>query len=299
MQIPIFSSRLGLWLIVTSILFQHGCATVPQFRSDTNMEDSNPIEKVAILVSGRVVWPRMGGNEPGTDMQASKGVLIKLANEARSRFETKGYQVSLSEATGVGYKNSFFKNNVVYEDYENFGDEKQYTAPDKSPIYVFPEMENKPELAAATKQLFETLESNITNRTLNTMEYPLDHVVTIGALTSSDAVCLVRGYGIKFSTARAAGALALALLGSYVDTSDKLDILVSCADTKNGKILYQRGFFIVKNPNEIESADIDKAMLYFPSANETIPETCKALDDNKHLYTCNGSGSIDTQTAYD
>jgi hypothetical protein len=40
-------------------------------------------------------------------------------------------------------------------------------------------------------------------------------------------------------------------------------------------------------------------MLYFPSANETIPETCKALDDNKHLYTCNGSGSSASNSSDD
>ena len=297
MQKTFFPSRLGFWLIATSLLLIHGCTTIPHFRSDTNMAESNPIEKVAILVAGRVVWPRMGNNEPGTDLEASKEVLVKLANEARSRFEAKGYQVALSEAAGVGYKNPLFKNNVVYPDYKNKGDEEKYTAPDQSPIYVFPEIENNADLGGAVKQLFETMETNISNRTLDTMEYPLDDVKAIGTLTNSDAVCLVRGYGIKYSAARAAGAVALALLGSYVDTSDKLDILVSCADTKNGKVLYQRGFFIVKTPEEIESKDIDSAMLYFPSANETIPASCKPLDDNKRMYTCADQSSTTASAA--
>ncbi len=70
------------------------------------------------------------------------------------------------------------------------------------------------------------------------------------------------------------------------NTTDSLEVFVSCADSVTGKMVYQRTFSIAKNPNELESEDVDNAMVYFPNASQTIPKDCKHMDDNELFYTC-------------
>lgn len=278
----IFASFPYRFFPILSVLLLTACVTTPQFRADPIEQGSWP-SKVTILVSGRVIWPRMAGNEAGTDLEGSKQLVQRTSELIKSAFEAKRYRVQAAIPVGVGFRNERLKNNLIYPDYGKDGDLNHYNAPDASPVFIFPQLKENSALMGPSRNLFESVEWHIEARNLNSMLFSSEEVRVIAQAMGSDSVCLVRVYGTKFSDARKIGTL---LLNRQASSTETLSLLVSCASAWDGSIVWQRTVTMNKDPLAIEPADIDSLLRFLPDATQPLPAECRPIEKNKRLYAC-------------
>jgi hypothetical protein len=104
------SSNASLAILIASLTLVVGCAGVP-IRASDSLFQQNSIKKIAILSTGRVEWPRMGGEEPVLGLTENKQALEMLTPILEESLINRGYEVFFSEPVGIGYYNLFYKEN--------------------------------------------------------------------------------------------------------------------------------------------------------------------------------------------
>ena len=300
-----------------------GCAIPGRpINATSELTKTNSMNKIAVLGSSRVVWPRMGQKEPVLGLEASKETLIAVMPMLQQEFSSKGYQVIVVEPIAVGFSSPKYKENWVFpgigefvEPTENAQDEqtkktstpivgttstfgKPYQLTNGDPAYVYPEAEKKVPLAAA-KIMFEYLERKIpdinpfapVNMSTQMESTPTDALLALQQTTGADTLCFARVDGRRFTTARKTGVTALnfatILIGVVViPPTDSASMTISCFDANHGQLVWQNLFQYLGDPEKPNPAASKDLLSYFPMHGQPLSSTCVVDVDQKNMYRC-------------
>jgi hypothetical protein len=160
-----------LVISIASLTLVLGCGGI-RFRASDSMSKENSIQKVAILSTGRIEWPREGvfGEKEGVlGLTENKEALAILTPKLGDILVIKGYEVVFSEPVGIGYYNPSYKENWVMETNGDRGERsKKWQVLDKSPAFEYPAVQNNQDFRRAVRNIFEQIELAIYRRELNT-----------------------------------------------------------------------------------------------------------------------------------
>ncbi len=278
---------ISLVMFIALTLLISGCVGV-RIRASDSMMQENSIEKIAILATGRVEWPRMAGKEPVLGMTENKKALDAVVSWTKNVLSKKGYEIVFSEPAGIGYYNSFYKENWVYENYDEKGEQsRKWQVTDRKPAYEYPVVENNQELSKAVRNVFEQMELAIYGRTPNSFIPSKDDLDIIRQVTGADTICFSRVYGRKFSTGRKiAGAAIAAALGTSSTVQDSQETFYVFVNASTGEVLWQHGVYIMGKDPTFPVVTMEMALKYFPEINKTMNPKCKKKSPMGPIYDC-------------
>jgi hypothetical protein len=287
MNVKMRCYRISLAMFVALTFLISGCAGV-RIRASDSMMQENSTKKIAILATGRVEWPRMAGKEPVLGMAENKKALEAMVSWTKTVLSRKGYEIVFSEPAGIGYYNPFYKENWVYENYDEKGEEsRKWQVTDRKPAYEYPVIENNQEFCRAIRNVFEQMELAIYGRTLNSFIPSKDDLDIIRQVTGADTICFSRVYGRKFSTRRKiAGVAIAAALGTTSTVEDSQETFYVFVSVSTGEVLWQHGVYIMGKDPTFPVVTMDMALRYFPEINKTMNPKCKKKNTTGPIYDC-------------
>jgi hypothetical protein len=281
--------RISLVMFVALTLLISGCVGV-RIRASDSMLQENSIKKIAILATGRVEWPRMGWGrkEPILGLTESKKALETVVSHTKSVLSSKGYEIIFSEPAGIGYYNPFYKENWVYENYGEKGEEaRKWQVTERKPAYEYPVVENNQEFCRAIRNVFEQMELAIYGHTVYSFILSKDDLDIIRQVTGADTICFSRVYGQKFSRGRKIAVAAIAAaLGSSATAEDSQETAYFFVDARTGDILWQYWTYLMGKDPMFSVETMDIALKYFPEINKTMNPKCKKKNPVGPIYDC-------------
>lgn len=262
-----------------------GCSVGPQIRADHSMLKNNPMNKIALIGTSTVFWPRMGGGTRAIGLKSSKAGIEKVMPMFKTHLESKGYTITFAEPIAAGLPYKSHSDHPMFEDFENKGDaSKMPDLTGDDPAFVY-DISNKRVQQPAIAIAFE-LDDAVSDVATPTYHPSQSHIQTILAATHSDTVCQIRALGVRYSSGRAIGAFFLALLsGAMANTSDGGNLGFICSD-KTGKVLWQNFKPINDDPMDANAEHVTSVLKYFPLSGHPLPKSCIPNKDKDHFYFC-------------
>jgi hypothetical protein len=255
-------------MLIASLMLVAGCAGV-QIRASDSMFQENSIKKIAVLSTGRVEWPRIVG-KPVLGLTETKRALEMFAPKMKEILVNRGYEVVFSEPAGIGYYNPSYKDNWVYENYGEKGEEsKKWQLVGKRPAFEYPIVQNNQEFRAAVQNIFEQIELALHQGDLKAFTLSKNDLEVIRQATGADTVCLFRVSGWKFTTSRkVATALLAAAAGTTSTVKDRVESFLLFVKASSGEVLWQHGaYFIGEDPANPGEMVVNESLRYFPKIN--------------------------------
>lgn len=274
-----------LAILSFAVLQLMGCASGPQIRADQSMLKNNPIQKIALIGTSTVYWPRRGNAEPYIGLNSSKAGIEKVLPMFKAHLKTKGYDVTFAHPIAVALPSKAYIEHLMFDNYGRDGDKSKVTNLNgNEPGFIY-DLSNKKIQQAGIAIAFE-LNDALSDGKLATYKPSKSHIQTILTETNSDTVCQVRAYGRRYSDARAVGAFFLSMLSNSVsNTSDAGSFGFICSD-KTSNVLWLNFHGYREDPMQAEAKHIEMALKNFPSAGATLAKTCVANNKKEQYFTC-------------
>lgn len=276
--------KASLVVLIALSMFAFGCGGF-YLRASDSMFKGNSIKKIAILSTGRVVWPRVYGKEPVLGLTENKQALTILTPKLREILVNKGYEVVFSEPVGIGYFSPYYKENWVIETEK--GEEYKWQVVDYRPAFEYPVVQNNQEFCKAVRNIFEQIEAAIKYyHKLWTFTPFKDDLEVIRQVTGADTICLMRVSGDKFSTIRKT---MRKVFGQYAPRGNEwVHAFLFFVNTSSGEVLWQNHAFPrweqdPANPGEMV---VNEPLKYFPKINQPMEGKCKKKDPDGPKYKC-------------
>lgn len=287
MKMPRSLYKAILVISIASLTLLLGCGGY-KLRISDSMFQENAIQKIAILSTGRIEWPRrqapFGGYKEGVlGLTENKQALAILAPKLRDILVNKGYEVVFSEPVGIGYYNPFYKENWVIEKNGEKGERfKKWQVLDNSPAFEYPVVQNNQEFRRAVRNIFEQIELAIYRRELKTFAPSRNDLEIIQQVTRADTICFNRVFGHKYSRARKM--VFHNFFGKiYRDIEESSLLFVNAS---SGEVLWLRRFHSWEDPAAPGEESVSKPLGYFPKINQPMESKCKKKDPVGPIYKC-------------
>lgn len=268
-----------------AVLQLMGCANGPQIRADQSMLKNNPIQKIALIGTSTVYWPRMGNAEPYIGLNSSKAGIEKVLPMFKARLETKGYSVTFAHPIAAALPSKAYIEHLMFDNYGRDGDKTKVTNLNgDEPGFIY-DLSNKKVQQAGIAIAFE-LNDALSDGKFATYKPSKSHIQIILAETNSDTVCQVHAYGGRYTDARVAGVFFLSMLSYNASIlSDAGSFIFMCSD-KTGNVLWQNFYGYSEDPMQAEAKHIEMALKNFPPAGIPLARTCVANNEKEQYFTC-------------
>jgi hypothetical protein len=251
------------------------CASPTLLRADPSLQTSNPMREIALIGHGHVVLPTISGKPPSLSLTHSRAGIEAALPLLEQELEKRGYDVVFAQPAGIGYGFARQAENTVYDYEAAKGEPDVWTIPQGEVAYEYAVTKENPELATAVRQAFTQMEAAIGSRGLAQFSLSKGDLDLLQQATGAGTICLVRTWGRQYTAARKVGTFLLsALVGPGTMLQDAVEIFMSCSDAASGKLLWQHGAFAPRSARDLEVAQAQLLLKYFPAAGAPLQAGC-------------------------
>lgn len=277
-----------IFLSVISLIIISACASKGIYiRASDNFVKNNDIQKVAIFAEGKVNWPRMGKDGNSIILNSSKESLINSLTLTKDLLASKGYDVVTSHPVGVGYNS---KGWWLVDNSKEELDKKEID--DNRPVFLYPEFKEGPEMTTSVHNLIDALEQSVSQKQVSNFSPDIEDIEVIKKYTDADTICLLKTYGVKYSTGRKVGDFALGVLAAMFGASrasqstDRVHLSYIFIDTDTKEVIWQHGEMTAADPINPSKDFVSKTLHYLPKVEEEMDSNACQKSENS-LYKCN------------
>lgn len=285
-------------IVLIGLVSAAGCSTKITVRTSPAMLEQNTMQQIAIIGAGRVEWPRTGEKkDPYVGLQESKLALSLLLRQADEELSAKGYEIVFCEPVGIAYHLPLYREQWVWDtgrptvdpepsdqdeeevrEDDSRSQETRWAIVDREPAFLYPIAHDNPEYEKAVREVFEAWNSSIALKEPFTPDMSDEGLDIIRETVGGDTICFNRVYGLKYTKARKAGAIAanlvmgvfsglLGFYGALPVPNDTVESYFTCVDARTGEVLWQHGIHRAGNPVKPEDEFLTDVLKPFPNAN--------------------------------
>jgi hypothetical protein len=186
----------------------------------------NPIQRIVLIGSGNVFWPKTGGEQAAVDVPAGMQCQERLLGLVRNALAQKGYQVGAAVPMGV----AFVDPSINYAEFQYVGqDGAERPWRMMTPVFEYPHLRSNPNLERAVRDFIEPM--NLPQPGQPNAAAVKYIVQTLDP--TADTLCHLHARGNKYSAGRRFGA---AMLGRHSSSLQNRDFATDPLSALTGQL---------------------------------------------------------------